>query len=365
MKKVYINTKNIDEILNSPNLKSEYEDIYIQSLKKTKSTFELDIKSGLFIIAKEMFISDEFLFKSILLEIDNLKENVVAYNRDNTLFYYIAKNYSSIEDKINSNDDIDGLIGTLSSDFDFEKVELDDDIAFLLSNSKKISLADEILNKSKIDELLENGVFIKNPSTVRIGKDVKVESGVIIGSGVCIKGDTLISKGSVIENGSFISNSKIGENCNVLASTITDSEIGANCKIGPYAQIRPNTKLSDDIKIGNFVEVKNSNLGEGTKVSHLTYIGDSDLGSNINVGCGVVFVNYDGVNKYRSVVEDNVFIGCNSNLVSPVHIGEGAFIAAGSTITDDVDNKQLAIARARQSNKDGWKLKPRIKDKEK
>ena len=135
------------------------------------------------------------------------------------------------------------------------------------------------------------------------------------------------------------------------------STVDENTKIGPFAYIRPNSKIGKNIKIGDFVEIKNATIDDGTKVSHLTYVGDADVGKKVNFGCGTVLVNYDGKNKYRSTIEDNAFIGCNTNLVSPVKVEKNAFIAAGSTITDDVPEETLAIARARQVIKYGWKKK--------
>ncbi len=132
-----------------------------------------------------------------------------------------------------------------------------------------------------------------------------------------------------------------------------------NCYVGPFAYIRPNCTVGDDIKVGDFVELKNSTIGDGTKISHLTYVGDTDLGKNINLGCGTVTVNYDGKNKYRCTVEDNCFIGCNTNLIAPVTVGKGSYIAAGSTITDPVPEEALAIARARQTVKPGWAARRR------
>src|SRR5699024_2968797 len=140
------------------------------------------------------------------------------------------------------------------------------------------------------------------------------------------------------------------------------SKIGNRVNIGPYAHIRPESVISNKAKIGNFVEVKKTKLGEGSKVSHLSYIGDADVGSNVNVGCGTITVNYDGKNKFLTTIEDDAFVGCNSNLIAPVTIGKGSYVAAGSTITKDVPDDALAVARGRQSNKEGYatKIKNRL-----
>ena len=151
-----------------------------------------------------------------------------------------------------------------------------------------------------------------------------------------------------------MSNATIGDGTTVEASVLIDCRVGSHTTVGPNAYLRPKANVGDHCRIGDFVEIKNSNIGDGTKVSHLTYVGDADLGKNINLGCGVVFSNYDGKRKYRSTVGDDAFIGCNVNLVSPVSIEAGAYIAAGSTITKDVPAGALAIARERQRNLSGW-----------
>ena len=143
----------------------------------------------------------------------------------------------------------------------------------------------------------------------------------------------------------------------IKSSTIIDSQIGNGTTVGPYAYLRPGSRIGNNCKIGDFVEFKNASFGDGSKASHLSYIGDADVGSNVNIGCGVVFVNYDGKNKFRTVVKDNSFVGSNSNLVAPVTIEENSFIAAGSTITEDVPKDSLAIARGRQVNKADWNNK--------
>ena len=139
--------------------------------------------------------------------------------------------------------------------------------------------------------------------------------------------------------------------------------MGKNTNVGPFAYVRPGCTIGDDIKVGDFVEVKNSTIGNGTKISHLTYVGDTDLGERINLGCGTVTVNYDGKKKYRCTVGDDSFIGCNTNMVAPVTIGRGSYIAAGSTITEDVPEDALAIARSRQTVLEGWAAKRRQQGK--
>ena len=149
----------------------------------------------------------------------------------------------------------------------------------------------------------------------------------------------------------------IGNGVKFQASTGMDSKVGDRTTVGPYAYIRPNSNIGEDVKVGDFVEIKNSNVGNGTKISHLTYVGDTDCGERINFGCGTVTVNYDGKNKFRTVIEDDVFIGCNANLVAPVTLKKGSYVAAGSTITKDVPEDVLAVARARQQIIEGWTKK--------
>ncbi len=201
---------------------------------------------------------------------------------------------------------------------------------------------------------LERGVSFVDLNTAYIGKDVKIGAGTLIGPCVTLEGQTVIGENCLIGQNSRIVDSTIEDGVEVQSSVITRSKVGKNTKLGPFVQLRPDSNIGEGCKIGNFVEVKNSTLGNGTKASHLTYIGDSDVGSEVNLGCGVVFVNYDGSKKYRSTVGDNAFIGCNSNLVSPVHIGNGAYIAAGTTVTEDVDEDALYIGRAKASQKPGW-----------
>ena len=152
----------------------------------------------------------------------------------------------------------------------------------------------------------------------------------------------------------MLKDTTLGDNVTFNSSQATESVVDDGATVGPFSQLRPNSHICKKVKIGDFVEVKNSTVGEGTSIAHLTYIGDSDVGRDVNLGCGVVFVNYDGTNKHRSVVEDGAFIGCNTNLVSPVTVEKGAYIAAGSTVTRKVPADSLLIARAREEIKEGW-----------
>ena len=196
-------------------------------------------------------------------------------------------------------------------------------------------------------EYTENGVEFIDPRAAYIDEGVRIGKGTIIYPGVILEGSVIIGENCVIGQGTRIVDSSVGSGTSIQCSVITESRIGKDTKVGPFAYLRPGSTIGDGCKVGDFVEVKNSSMGDGAKASHLTYIGDSDVGKNVNLGCGVVFVNYDGSQKYRSVVDDNAFIGCNSNIVSPIHIGEGAYVAAGSTITDDVPAGALYVARSR------------------
>ncbi len=205
-----------------------------------------------------------------------------------------------------------------------------------------------------VEKHVKNGVRFVDETAVYIDETVIIGGGTLIGPCVTIEGDTYIGKDCFIGQNTVITDSKIEDNVEIRSSVITESSVGSGTKVGPFAYMRPNSHVGKDCKIGDFVEVKNSTLGNGTKASHLTYIGDSDVGNNVNLGCGVVFVNYDGTNKYRSTVEDGAFIGCNSNLVSPVKVGAEAYIAAGSTVTEDVEDDTLYIARSRGRKLPGW-----------
>ena len=201
---------------------------------------------------------------------------------------------------------------------------------------------------------MKNGVTIIDPDSTYIGPDVTIERDSVILPGTILEGNTVIGQECEIGPSSRIADSVIGCGTTVENSVIKESNIGSNVKVGPFAYIRPNCSVEDNVKVGDFVELKNSNIGTGTKISHLTYVGDSDVGKNVNFGCGTVTVNYDSKKKHRTTIGDNAFIGCNTNLVAPVKVGDGAYTAAGSTITENVPEDALAVARSRQVNKENW-----------
>lgn len=222
------------------------------------------------------------------------------------------------------------------------------------NDRKQLNDLNNIMRRNINDALMVSGVDMQCTDGIMIGKDVKIgintrilPNTIIIGN-TTIGNDCVIGPNTWIENGT-IGNSVILDNCKIQDSTIED---GVDC--GPFVKVRANSVLKKNVHIGNFVEVKNSIVGEGTKSAHLTYIGDSDVGANVNFGCGTVTCNYDGKNKTRCKIGDGAFIGCNTNLIAPVEVGDMAYIAAGSTITDDIPSEALSVARARQVNKEGW-----------
>ena len=201
---------------------------------------------------------------------------------------------------------------------------------------------------------LQVGVFFVDIRAAYIDPEVVIGGGTLIEPGVMLQGKTVIGTNCVIGHNTKIIDSVVENDVDIQSSEIRESRIGSRSKIGPFAYLRPGSSIGEDAKIGDFVEVKNSSVGNGSKVSHLTYIGDSDVGSGVNLGCGVVFVNYDGTNKYRSVVKDGAFIGCNTNLIAPVTVGKSAYVAAGTTITKDVPDGSLCIGRAKDTCIEGW-----------
>ncbi len=204
------------------------------------------------------------------------------------------------------------------------------------------------------DRLLRQGVRMLDPASVYIDPTVTVEAGTVLLPNVILRGDTHIGPNCEIGPNTMIRDCTLGAGCVANSSQLNEAVFGQNVNIGPFAYVRPGTRVADGCKVGDFVEVKNAVIGEGTKLPHLIYVGDSDVGKHCNFGCGSITCNYDGNHKYRTTVGNNVFIGCNTNLVAPVTVEDGAFTAAGSTITSTVPADALAVARARQVHKEGW-----------
>ena len=225
-----------------------------------------------------------------------------------------------------------------------------------LGVNSRVQLAEveAILRKRINNKHLENGVTIIDPNTTYIGIDVEIDQDTIIYPGNVLEGNTVIGKNCMLYPNSRINNSVIGEDVEIQSSVILESEIGNNTTVGPFAYIRPQSVIGKNVRIGDFVEIKKSTIGNNTKVSHLTYVGDAEVGEGCNFGCGTVTVNYDGKNKNKTIIGNNSFIGCNTNLISPVTVEDNTYIAAGSTITNNVKSGDLAIARAKQRNIEGW-----------
>ncbi|MEX3625747.1 bifunctional UDP-N-acetylglucosamine diphosphorylase/glucosamine-1-phosphate N-acetyltransferase GlmU [Viridibacillus arvi] len=224
-----------------------------------------------------------------------------------------------------------------------------------------LSQAEETMRARINEQHMRNGVTIINPNNTYISVDAQIGRDTVIQPGVIIEGASSIGEDCIIGPNSQIQNSRIGNRTTVHSSVVRESVIGEDTAIGPFAHIRPDSDLGDHVKIGNFVEVKKTKIDNGSKVSHLSYLGDAEVGTEVNIGCGTITVNYDGKNKFKTVIEDNAFVGCNSNLVAPVTVGKGSFVAAGSTITKDIPADALAIARSRQENKDNYVTKLKLK----
>ncbi|EAD7602133.1 bifunctional UDP-N-acetylglucosamine diphosphorylase/glucosamine-1-phosphate N-acetyltransferase GlmU [Listeria monocytogenes] len=280
--------------------------------------------------------------------------NTGTYCFDNKVLFEALENVSNdnvqgeyyLPDVIKILKDSDEVVAAYRMESFEESLGVNDRIA--------LAEASKLMQRRINENHMRNGVTLVNPESTYIDIDVKIGQDTVIEPGVMLRGKTVIGDDCVVTSGSEIVNSVIGERVNVRTSSIFESKVGDDVQIGPYAHLRPESDIHDHVKIGNYVETKKAVVGEGTKLPHFIYMGDAEIGKNVNVGCGSIAVNYDGKNKAKTIIGDDVFVGCNSNLVAPVKVGDRAFIAAGSTITKDVPDDALGIARAKQDNKLGY-----------
>ena len=302
-------------------------------------------------IIEERDASDE------IREISEINSGVYVFRIDALLaaLAKLAKTNSQGEEYLTD------VIAILKGEGEKVATHLIPDFVEILGVNDRSQLADVAsLMRDRInDALMQSGVTIKDPSSVWIDLDVEIESDVVIEPGVAIGGNSKIQTGAVIGPRTTLIDTEVGAGAKVFESHCESSKIGARSIVGPYSHLRGGTVLSDAVKVGSFVEMKNSLVGEGSKVPHLSYVGDATIGRESNIGAATIFVNYDGVEKHETKVGDHVRIGSDSMLIAPVNIGDGAYTAAGSVIDEDVPAGALAIARARQVNILGWVLKRR------
>lgn len=258
------------------------------------------------------------------------------------------------------------VLSILHEDGEMISAEVMDDVEEAMGVNDRVQLAEaaRCMRERILNKHMQNGVTIVDPNNTYIDADVVIGRDTILEPGTFLRGKTVIGSNCVIGPQADLTNVTVLDESKVQYTVAQDSVIGERTSVGPYAYLRPGTKLGSSVKIGCFVDLKKAKIARGSKVSHLAYVGDAEIGEDVNIGCGVITVNYDGVKKHQTVVEDGAFIGCNTNLVAPVKVEKGAYVAAGSTITHDVPADALAIARERQVNKEGYvaKLKAKLQD---
>lgn len=227
-----------------------------------------------------------------------------------------------------------------------------------INTRQELARAEALMRERIVDRLMLEGVTLRDPETTYVDVDVQIGTDTVLAAGVTLRGGTRIGSGCRIDPGVVIENSVIGDDVHVKPGCFFESaRVGNGCEIGPNAHLRPGSDLRENVRVGNYVEIKNSVLGAGTKADHLSYIGDADVGTGVTIGCGAITVNYDGAKKTRTTIGDRAFIGCNSNLIAPLTIEAEAYVAAGSTITKPVPGGALAIARGQQRVIEGWRKK--------
>ncbi|NLI90043.1 MAG: bifunctional UDP-N-acetylglucosamine diphosphorylase/glucosamine-1-phosphate N-acetyltransferase GlmU [Epulopiscium sp.] len=249
----------------------------------------------------------------------------------------------------------DNIKGLANAGHSVDTITMENELELMrVGSMRQLAKCTQIIKERINESHMESGVILEDPTNTYIGPDVSIGYGSTIEPNCILKGKTKIGKHCFIGHNSNIEDSKVANRVTIENSVIRQSIIHEEAYIGPFAYIRPQSEIGRNVRIGDFVEIKNSTIGDNTKVSHLTYVGDADVGEDVNFGCGSILVNYDGVEKHRSNIEDHAFIGCNTKIVSPVNIGKRAYTAAGSTITKDIPEESLGIARSRQENKEGW-----------
>jgi bifunctional UDP-N-acetylglucosamine pyrophosphorylase/glucosamine-1-phosphate N-acetyltransferase len=234
-----------------------------------------------------------------------------------------------------------------------------------VNDRQQLAVLERVFQRQQIDTLMLNGISVADPERIDVRGSLSFGNDCFIDVNAVFEGEVSLGNNVYVGPNAYIANSTLGDNVQVKPNTVIEgASVAANCELGPFARIRPGTELSDDVRIGNFVEVKKSKLAQGVKASHLAYLGDATIGADTNIGAGTVTCNYDGSDKHATIIGDCVFIGTNSTLVAPLEIGRDAFIAAGSTITKTVDDGELAIGRGKQRNIGGWKSPAKRKELE-
>jgi bifunctional UDP-N-acetylglucosamine pyrophosphorylase/glucosamine-1-phosphate N-acetyltransferase len=259
------------------------------------------------------------------------------------------------------------IIGKIRQDGKRVGAILADPVEALGVNSRAdLAMVERELNRRTLEQLMEQGVTFRNPDTVSIDTTVWIGPDTVVYPSVCLEGSTRIGRDCVIDPGAHLLDVTVGDRVHIKTGVVAENAIIEDeAQVGPYAHLRPGTKLGRSSKVGNFVETKKAVFGPGAKASHLSYIGDAEVGADVNIGAGTITCNYDGVNKHKTVVEDGVFIGSDSQLVAPIRIGRGAYVGAGTTVTKDVPPDSLALSRVPQRNVEGWAEKRRAKLKKK
>ena len=294
---------------------------------------------------------------------DCTAQEVLVKEVNSGMYCFDIKELLNSLDKLNNNNAqkeyyLTDVIGILKSQ-GFKVGAFDVPVEEITAVNSKVELAEaEQIMRRRINQMhMENGVTIIDPSSTYIDSQVIIGKDTTIYPGNVLQGKTIIKEECVLYPNNRIADSILQKGVSVQSSVVLESQIGEGTTVGPFAYIRPESNIGKHARIGDFVEIKKSTIGDNTKVSHLTYIGDAEVGSGCNFGCGTVVVNYDGKSKYKTIIGNNTFIGCNTNLVAPVKVNDNSYIAAGSTITNEVPENALAIARAKQVNIENWVVK--------